>query len=58
MGDLYSVLSKLSLSGRAMLQCQMEVEPREVKNMKIKRLRSCSISPVLGLVCLDLDVLG
>ena len=36
MGDLYSVLSKLSLSGRAMLQCQMEVEPREVKNIKIK----------------------
>ena len=35
MGDLYSVLSELSLSGRAMLQCQMEVEPREVKNMKI-----------------------
>ena len=36
MGDLYSVLSELSLSGRAMLQCQMEVEPKEVKNMKIK----------------------
>ena len=30
MGDLYSVLLELSLSG------QMEVEPREVKNMKIK----------------------
>lgn len=36
MGDLYSVLSELSLSGRDMLQCQMEVEPREVKNIKIK----------------------
>ena len=36
MGDLYSVLSELSLSGRAMLQCQIEEEPREVKNMKIK----------------------